>query len=560
MSKDPEINEALEAIEPETPEEEAEAVKSEASEADEANDSEQEVQEDAEEDESDEDEEEEKPKETPSKSGKSKKRKLSGGVIAIIVAVIAALGAVGYLVARNMPGVGPYALKINKTEYSLAQVNYEYMTVFQQYSQYSAYFGSVMPSDPYTMGDTTEYATWGDFYMDQTKDRMTQLTNLCDMAERDGVTLDKEEIASIDDWIASLSDYADAQGMTLDAFLSTYFGEGVTIDVIRDMTMREALASKYAQHYQESLTFTPEEIDAAYDADPDAYDTYRFRYYMVVADADDEGNVSDEAMAAAKEQAESIAAAAQAGEGEAADRLDAAINSEEASVPAEMDGSTLTQYQVPFEAWLKDPARTAGEITVSEQPGYGYFIVLFESRERSETPTVNVRHILIQAEDADGDGVCTEEELAAAKAQVEQIKAEWESGEQTEERFGELATQYTDDPGSASTGGLYENVYEGQMVEEFNDFCFAPGRQPGDVEIIEDATYQGYHLMYFVGQGESYTALVIKDQLTQDKVAEFSETITKADKVIEGRDYPKVSLSSSYLAMMQQQQGLTLAP
>lgn len=44
------------------------------------------------------------------------------------------------------------------------------------------------------------------------------------------------------------------------------------------------------------------------------------------------------------------------------------------------------------------------------------------------------------------------------------------------------------------------------MVQEFNDFCFDPARKPGDVDIVfnESDSYCGYHLVYFVGQGERY--------------------------------------------------------
>ena len=56
------------------------------------------------------------------------------------------------------------------------------------------------------------------------------------------------------------------------------------------------------------------------------------------------------------------------------------------------------------------------------------------------------------------------------------------------------------DPGSASNGGLYEDVAPGDMVEEFNDWCFEDGRTPGDTGIVK--TKFGYHIMYFVSASE----------------------------------------------------------
>ena len=472
------------------------------------------------------------------------KRRADVPAILMIVIGIAILGAIIFSLVRDMAGVGPYALKVNDTEYSAAEVNYEYMSVFQQYSQYSMYFGSVLPDDPYTMEEDSEYKTWGDFYMAQTKEKLQQLTKLCDLAARDGVVLEDEDTAELDAWIDQIKASAASTGEDdFDAFLADNFGEGVNEQVLRDMGSREILAMKYVQHYQDNLTFSDEEIAAAYEADKDTYDTYRFSYCLVGATQDASVAPDDAAMDAAKAKAEDLAAKAKSQplEDAVGDDPDVQVSS------TAMDGNSLTQYQVPFESWLKDPARAEGDIEVFEQEGFGWFVIVFEGRERDTSPTVNVRHILIQAEDADGDGKSTDAELAAAKAEIERIKAEYDAGEQTEDAFAELANRYSTDPGSNTNGGLYENVYEGQMVPEFNEFCFDPARKAGDVEIISDEQYNGWHLMYFVGTGESYTDQVIREKLASDKLQAFADSLTEDVTVIEGKDIGLVGLSESFL-------------
>ena len=472
------------------------------------------------------------------------KRKADVPAILMIVVGIAILGAIIFSLVRDMAGVGPYALKVNDTEYSAAEVNYEYMSVFQQYSQYSMYFGSVLPDDPYTMEEDSEYKTWGDFYMAQTKEKLQQLTQLCDLAARDGVVLEDEDTAELDQWIDQIKASATSMGKDdFDAFLAENFGEGVNEQVLRDMGSREILAMKYVQHYQDNLTFSDEEIAAAYEADKDTYDTYRFSYCLVGATQDASVAPDDAAMDAAKAKAEDLAAKAKSQplEDAVGDDPDVQVSS------TAMDGDSLTQYQVPFESWLKDPARAEGDIEVFEQEGFGWFVIVFESRERDNSPTVNVRHILIQAEDADGDGKSTDAELAAAKAEIERIKAEYDAGEQTEDAFAELANRYSTDPGSNTNGGLYENVYEGQMVPEFNEFCFDPARKAGDVEIISDEQYNGWHLMYFVGTGESYTDQVIREKLASEKLQAFADSLTEDVPVIEGKDIGLVGLSETFL-------------
>ena len=153
-----------------------------------------------------------------------------------------------------------------------------------------------------------------------------------------------------------------------------------------------------------------------------------------------------------------------------------------------------------------DSARRAGDITVeADGSESGYYVVAFAGRDDNHYKTASVRHILVKAEAAE-DGTYSEEAKAAAKAKAEQILAEFEAGDRSEESFAALAEQYSEDAGSNTNGGLYENVARGQMVEEFDAFCFG-GHKPGDTGIVygESSAYAGYHVMYYVGEGELYS-------------------------------------------------------
>ena len=118
-----------------------------------------------------------------------------------------------------------------------------------------------------------------------------------------------------------------------------------------------------------------------------------------------------------------------------------------------------------------------------------------------ELPNVNVRHILIPFEDSDGDSATSEEEKAAALALAESLLESYAKNP-TEENFAALANENSTDGGSNTKGGLYEDVYPGQMVPTFNDWCFDASRKNGDTGIVE-STY-GYHVMYYVGQTQNY--------------------------------------------------------
>ncbi len=141
---------------------------------------------------------------------------------------------------------------------------------------------------------------------------------------------------------------------------------------------------------------------------------------------------------------------------------------------------------------------------------------------------VNVRHILIFPEGADSATASTEEfseeAWAAAEANAQAILDEWLAGDKTEDSFAALANEHSQDPGSNTNGGLYENVTEGEMVEAFNDWCFDPSRQVGDTGIVK--TNYGYHVMFFSGSRPQWIEHARKDYVNENagnKVEEIGE-------------------------------------
>ena len=122
--------------------------------------------------------------------------------------------------------------------------------------------------------------------------------------------------------------------------------------------------------------------------------------------------------------------------------------------------------------------------------------------------------------------------IKAAKANAEDALEKFKSGEQTEEKFGEYASNLTEDDGSKSTGGLYENVRPGQMVEAFDKWIFDESRKEGDVDIVE--TTYGYHVMYFVGKDGSYKDNTIRKSLASEKFETYSKSLLEEDEYIVG--------------------------
>ena len=124
--------------------------------------------------------------------------------------------------------------------------------------------------------------------------------------------------------------------------------------------------------------------------------------------------------------------------------------------------------------------------------------------------TVDVRHILLCPEggttDENGNTTYSEAEWELCRIKAQELLDKWAAESGTEEGFAQFAMEHTEDPGSMSTGGLYTDVYVGQMVEPFENWCFDANRQYGDTGLVQ--TNYGYHIMYFVGAEEIWIANV----------------------------------------------------
>ena len=111
-------------------------------------------------------------------------------------------------------------------------------------------------------------------------------------------------------------------------------------------------------------------------------------------------------------------------------------------------------------------------------------------------------------------------EIPTPKAKINQAKKD------------QLADEYTEDTGSASNGGLYENVMSGEMVEEFDAWLYDDARKAGDVEIVETADY-GAHIMYYVGEGQPEWEVNVRSAITSEKYNSAYEALEAATEIKE---------------------------
>jgi len=485
------------------------------------------------------------------KQAQSKRRWTIGSIlVALLIVAILFLNS-GFLYR------GTTALTVGERKYSPAEVNYryanEYLSFANQYGSYASVFGLDTSTGLAGLADQScpmrENGSWKDYFLDSASIALMETTALTDYAAANGITLDEEEIAQVDAGFSGIEDYAKALGYANpNAMLAANYGNGVTQKLARQAQLDSTLATKAYNQILDSFSYSAEELESYYQSLEGSSDQFSFLSCYVPAETveseSEDGEVTAaeptaEAVAEAKATAEAVAAAYRDGEeSDPAERFRAAAVSllgDDAVSDRLLAGSALPEF---YADWLMDAARKAGDITVSEDPdGDAFHVVLFLERSDNHYPLAQVRHILIKAE-ADADGAYSDEAKAAAKARAEEILAEWEAGDRTEESFAALAELYSGDAGSNTNGGLYDAVAKGQMVPEFDAFCFG-GHKHGDTAIVygESSGYAGYHVMYYVGEGELYSDSLARSELKSADMNDFLAELESGYETVPGPFY-----------------------
>jgi len=154
----------------------------------------------------------------------------------------------------------------------------------------------------------------------------------------------------------------------------------------------------------------------------------------------------------------------------------------------------------------------------------------YDQADKASFTTASVRHILISTETRK-----PEEALKLANELVARIK----KGED----FAALAKQYTDDPGSKESGGLYENADVTQWVPEFKDAAL---KQPVGQVGEPVKTDFGYHVIR-VEDRKVKSFAEAKDSLRQQALEKnYGEFVnTQMEKLVTKWNIPQPTTPAS---------------
>lgn len=504
---------------------------------------------------------------------------IAGKVISIIVVIALCIGAL--YCCLNFFGVPQKVLtatKINGEKVSLAKYNFYYMFTYlntyqqsanydTQYGQgmgrmYTGYDSTVSPAEQEYVGELEGYEkpTWADAFKESALQYIRTYVSYAALAEKDGITLTDEQKKSIEEQITSWKDTAAQNDYSLNRFLSKQYGAGVNEKLVREILEEQYLAQNYAENKEKSIkdSITDKQVSEEIKKNLKDYSTFDISIIAIKAkSADVDENATEEAKKAAqtkakevaKKSADSLLATVKDSDSalKAAKTLDSKATDADVNLKATTASSITSSYGSSVADWVFDAKRAVGDKAVLET-SEGYVVALLNSLPVTDnTKGVDVKHILISfpTDESGKPKTVTDSQKKTYKSKAESVLNEYLKTP-TEAKFTELVTNNTGDPGSKENGGLYECVYPGTMVEQFNDWIFDSSRKPGDTGIVE--TTYGYHVMLYVNNDNpTVSENAAKTALTNAELDKIDKEATGgADAPIE-RSTALVNWSSNNL-------------
>ena len=501
-------------------------------------------------------------------------KRLSVTFVVIMLAVaLTAVSIVGIRAVNNSGIIDKNTIAAVVGEHKLNSVQMNYYlndTIRNQYSTWYSSYGDSTSMYLMMMGlststplseqvlDNTTGETWADTFLTQALDKAKSDYALYDKAMAEGFTLTEEEESTLKLNIEQMKLYAMYYGYSnANKYLRAIYGYGSTVESYDEYARISYIASAYYNKNKDALSYDDAAIRAEDDKDPNKYTSFSYASYYLSSSTfltggtkDDKGNTtySDAEKEAALKKAEEIAN----GLAVAKDisELDTAIKALEinknnaSAASSQYDKVLYSEIVSHLQSWLADNARAENDITVIPNEStttdangketktiHGYYVVLFQARDKNERPLANVRHLLVNFEggttDSEGNKTYSDAEKAKAKEEAEKLLQQWKDGEATEESFIALVKEHTDDSGSKETGGLYEGIHrDSGYVETFKTWAVDPDRKTGDTGVI--VSEYGYHVMFYVGDDEmSYRDYMISEDLRAADIEAWHESVLK---------------------------------
>ncbi len=431
--------------------------------------------------------------------------------------------------------------------YNMALNNY-----MNQYGTYLSYMGLDLTGDLSTQM-YSDSLTFKDFFEKMAVENIIQTKALKAEAKAAGFTYDATK--DYEDYLNYVSQAAEAAGMTEKQFVQENFGAYATTSRLKPIVMENLESSAYYDSVSDEKMPSDEDAENYYAENKDSYDSIDYRMTVInaelpteptdLADKTEDTTTTDNTTGSTStdsttgtdtttyEPSEAeIAYAMEQAKAEADTALKSIAKDGELK-----ENAKRTSLASVTREWLFDESRKAGDTTVIEdETNNRYYVLAFEKRYLDETPTVDVRAVILSN---DGD------------VSADSVLEEWKSGAATEDSFAELADKYNTASTTTSEGGLFEALSVSNVSDELKDWMTDSSRVQGDTTVIAPEGESYTYVVYFIGTNEAEWMKSIKNTLLTDIMADYLEEITANYSVEDSRNnlnYLKVEAAESAAA------------
>lgn len=432
--------------------------------------------------------------ENPAPEKKTKKKLSEGVILAISVVLVLAL-VIGGILGYRAYWRNATVMKVNDHKISVKEFNYFYCPIANS-------FRSQIGNNSSSMVDLG----LSDLLIESAKNSIAQCYTLYDEGKAKGFEASEEDMAVVEETMAQYKAQKDQYNQThntkwdLDEYIAAIFGKGCNEKGLRCYLERTA----YADAYANSLTYTDEEIQTAYEADKTRFDVATYDLYKVAAsDYIEEGAESTEVTDAEKEKAK---AAAEAMEKE----FDAESDKVTHNADRTQEGITSAVNEDAAK-WVFETAAAGDAKLFVNEAGDTYYVIKLIDKEDYATANL-LQLVYCDTEDSTShshDYTPKEIEVAVNTAMSDKTDADG---------FRKLAEQYSEN----DTVDV-ENVTRSGAISYSEDvyaWLFNEERTAGDCKSFE-VTNNGekiHVVLYYTGAGKMQRALSVSNGLKTDHV------------------------------------------
>ncbi len=499
-------------------------------------------------------------------AAEEKKKQTTNNIIGGIIAVVV-LGLVFW--NQGFYQSSTAAFTIDGTKYTAAHVQLYYTDVL-----YGALMGNYSPEeggadyDFQTPANEQAYssnATWHDFFTEEAARTLAEIHVLSQTAKSSGYKLPEEALNTIADTKSNLDTIWIGYSTSKKAFIKSQYGMSES-DYLAVLEM-ELYANYFQSELYENFEFSDAEYEAYYADNTASLDVITYSQFQFVASHTPQYDEDGNELEMTEEDEVIFEGMKTIMEAQATDAQLALV-----------DGATLEEVEEEFgefishsylhnqvvtskltatdsaSNWILNEEREVGEIAkTSDTVGNNvyYSVTVYEGRERATANVVDLRHILIPANLEDPYGEIEDEMWDESKEYAQEILDQWVADGADAEAFAQLAMDNSQDPTTASDGGLLSSVtlydgYDENLTAWFSD----SSRKEGDYAIVEHSqTYpHGWNIVYFEEMGLPLWEENTRINLSNEKITAWKEDTLDgvAERIVFGNGKAYVTAQSLF--------------